>query len=367
MKKLKTVVNRMPVPTWNRLGINSVELTLNGPEVPIFVPDARFRVPDGVRLSENFGSADLDGFGKDYFVPAEVDAFIREHANRRYLIQIPKDYAVPEPVIAELSLSSQAPGLMDDIVIEAQEGSKATVIIKYGSESGAGAEHCGRTRLIVRPGASLRLVKVQLMDTGALHTDAVEGVVHKNARADVILAEMGALKSVSSCNLQLAGASSAAALDVIYLGDGERELDMSCRMEHLGKKTVSQTRVKGILLGQSRKVLRDTIDFISGSSGARGREEESVLLLSPDVRNISVPLLLCGEDDVEGEHAASSGRPDEKVLFYLMSRGINELEAQKLLAQAAISVIVENIPDESLQEEILEAVSNSVTQGGQKL
>ena len=354
----------MPVHTWNRLGVNTAELVLNAPEAETSAGEAGLIVPDQVRLAPILEKTKLDGFGADCFVSAEMGAFIDAHANRRHFIQIPKNYRNPEPIVLELRLSAQNPVLMDDIVIESQESSETTVIIKYSSEPGTVTEHCGRTRLIIRPGAKLRLVKAQLLDSGTANTDAVEGLVEENARADVILAELGALRSSSSCNLLLAGTSSAASLDALYLGDGERSLDMSYRIEHRGKKTVSGIRAKGILLGHSRKVLRDTLDFISGSSGSKGREEESVLLLSPETRNISVPLLLCGEDDVEGEHAASSGRLDEKILFYLMSRGIDELEARKLLAQAALSAIVENIPDINLQEEILEAVNRSVAQGG---
>lgn len=364
MKQLKTTASRMPVPTWARINVNTAELILKVPEQAPSAEEARFSVPDPVRLFPDFSEAELSGLGADKFLPAEAGALIDAHANRRHLIQIPKGYRNPEPITAELRMTGQSPFLMDDLVIEAQEGSEATVILKYTSESGAAAEHCGRTRLIVRSGARLQLIKAQLMDTGSLHMDCVEGLVQENARVHVILAELGAQKAFSSGNLLLAGTSAAANLDVIYLGDGERSLDMSYRIEHRGKKTVSRIQAKGILNGRSRKILRDTLDFISGSSGAKGREEESVLLLSPEARNISVPLLLCGEDDVEGEHAASSGRLDEKLLFYLMSRGIDETEARNLLAQAALAAIVENIPDPSLREEILAAVRRSAAQGG---
>jgi len=173
------------------------------------------------------------------------------------------------------------------------------------------------------------------------------------------------MRPLSSCNILLEGEGAAAGLEVVYLGDGERSLDMSYRVEHRGRKTISGIRAKGILMDRSRKVFRDTLDFVSGASGSKGREEESVLMLGRDVRNVSVPLLLCGEDDVEGEHAATSGRPDDKILFYLMSRGLSELEAKKLLAEAAVSSIVEKIPDESVREEILGKLRSSIERGGQ--
>jgi Fe-S cluster assembly protein SufD len=291
--------------------------------------------------------------------------FIDESKNCRYLIRIPRGHTEKEPIIFTLRLDAENPILVDDIVIEAEEDSSATVIVKYTSDGGVPAQHCGRTRVLAHQGASVKLVKVQMLQDGATHADVIGGFAGEGARLNVILAELGAMRPLSSCNLILDGEGAAAGLDVVYLGDGERSLDMSYRVEHRGRKSVSNICAKGILLERSRKVLRDTLDFISGASGSKGREEESVLMLSPEVRNVSVPLLLCGEDDVEGEHAASSGRPDHRILFYLMSRGIGELEAKKLLAQAAVSSIVEKIPDAPVRDEILDILSKSIERGGQ--
>lgn len=49
--------------------------------------------------------------------------------------------------------------------------------------------------------------------------------------------------------------------------------------------------------------------------------------------NQTIPLILCGEEDVEGNHGATIGRLDEKMLFYLASRGIPEEAARSLLAR----------------------------------
>lgn len=61
-----------------------------------------------------------------------------------------------------------------------------------------------------------------------------------------------------------------------------------------------------------------------------GSESDVCLLLSPDVHSISVPLLLCKEDDVVGNHASSAYQIDKDKLFYLMSRGFSEDGAQLL-------------------------------------
>ncbi len=365
MSQLNTTVDRMPVHTWSRLPVNTADLILNIPSAKALAGAIHTKAPEDISFTPYPGAQVQNDMGEGYFLSPALNAYLDEHANVRQCIEIPAHYRGADPIVMEMPAPAQHPVLVDDILIEAKEGSQAPVILKYTSEPGQRAEHVGRTRLLVRAGAKLHLIKVQKMAPDALQTDGVEGVVEKNATATVLLAELGAKRCLSSGNVLLSGRAAQVQLDVLYLGEGDRVLDMTYRVEHRGQKTQSNLRMKGILQGRSQKVLRDTLDFIRGASGAKGREEESVLLLSPHIRNISVPLLLCGEDDVEGAHAASVGRLEEKALFYLMSRGIEEREAQKLLAQAALSAIVDTIPDPSLQEEILEAVSHAVAKGGQ--
>ena len=364
MRELATTIDRMPVSTWRRPPVNVARLALRGPDDGPRTGEGDLRAPEGIIARQS-----LDGFAfrediAGMFVPADVGAFIDENSNRRHLIRIPRGYAAEKPILLGLRLGAQTPALVDDVAIEAEEGSSAVVILWYTSEGGTPVHHCGRARVIAHRGARLKLVKVQMLDADATHTDAVEGLVQESAQLDVIIAELGAARPLSSCNLILEGEGAGAELDVIYLGDGDRSLDISCRVEHRARKTTSEICGKGILLDRSKKVFRDTLDFMSGTPGSRGREEESVLLLSAEARNISVPLLLCGEDDVQGEHAATSGRLDDRVLFYLMSRGISELEAKKLLAQAALSSIVAKIPEAFVRDGILDMVSRAIERAG---
>ena len=56
--------------------------------------------------------------------------------------------------------------------------------------------------------------------------------------------------------------------------------------------------------------------------GAKGDEKEDVLLVGDNMVNQTIPLILCAEEDVEGNHGASIGKLDENMLFYAATRGI---------------------------------------------
>ena len=67
-------------------------------------------------------------------------------------------------------------------------------------------------------------------------------------------------------------------------------------------------------------------------------------------------MLLCSEEEVEGNHSSAAGKVGEKELFYIMSRGFNFKEAMKLIVKAKFNKIIENISNERLKEEILEEI-----------
>ena len=75
------------------------------------------------------------------------------------------------------------------------------------------------------------------------------------------------------------------------------------------------------------------------------------MLLSNRAKSIALPMLLCTEEDVEGNHSTSSGKVDEKQLFYIMARGISYKEAVKLIVKSKFNKIIETVQDSELKEE----------------
>jgi Fe-S cluster assembly scaffold protein SufB len=80
---------------------------------------------------------------------------------------------------------------------------------------------------------------------------------------------------------------------------------------------------------------------------------ENVLLMDEDVWNQTIPVILCDEEDVEGNHGASIGNIDEELLFYMKSRGIEEKAVYEMMAGALIESVAAKIPDEKTKEELL--------------
>lgn len=158
---------------------------------------------------------------------------------------------------------------------------------------------------------------------------------------------------------ELIGNNSAFTADIGYLGAKKQNIDINLISNHIGKKTNSGIRVDGALKDEASKLFRGSIDFKNGSSGSVGAETENVLLLGEDVRNKTIPLILCAEEDVNGSHGATIGELDEETLFYYASRGIDKKNAEDIMTKGRIEVIIRKINDEDtekLAEEQLEEV-----------
>ena len=138
----------------------------------------------------------------------------------------------------------------------------------------------------------------------------------------------------------------------LYAGKGRQHLDFFYHIDHVGKKTKAEIDVKGALDDTSKKIFRGTLDFKKGCSGSVGDEGDYAIQLAPKTKNISLPLLLCTEDDVQGNHASSAGQLDENTIYFLMSRGFSLEEARRIVIEALIRPIIDQM-DESVREEVL--------------
>lgn len=173
----------------------------------------------------------------------------------------------------------------------------------------------------------------------------------KQAQIEVVQLFLGAEKIWAGSYATLTGEKSHLQLDAGYYREKQQLLDMNYVAQHIGKKTESNMNVGGVLQDASKKVFRGTIDFPLGCVGAKGDEMEDVLILGEDAINQTVPQILCAEEDVEGNHGASIGRPADEVLFYLASRGLSEEDACNLLARAKLEALCNRIGEQKIAEQ----------------
>lgn len=149
-------------------------------------------------------------------------------------------------------------------------------------------------------------------------------------------------------------------VDGMYILDDRNILDMMYMAKHEEKNGNTNLLLEGAMLDNSTKLFKGIIDFKKGSAGSVADEKETVMLLSDEAKQKSLPILLSSESDITGNHAATVGKVDEKKLFYLKSRGIDKEEAEGLLIIANFEKILLNIYDENLRKMIKNILVGSI-------
>ena len=230
------------------------------------------------------------------------------------------------------------------------------VIIEYKSQTTQKCLHNGIIRTIANENAKLNVTIVNLLNEESDNFEAIENKLEKNSKVNYTIIDIGGKTSVSNYYSNVIGENADNDLKSIYLGIGEQRKDINYIAELRGTKTNINIDVQGALKDSAKKNFKGTIDFKKGSKKAKGNENEYCMLLSDKAKSIALPMLLCTEEDVEGNHSTASGKVDEKQLFYIMTRGISYKEAVKLIVKSKFNKIIERISDEDLKEEVLSEI-----------
>ena len=340
-------INNLPTLTWNRFKINSTPFSTDA----LFSGDGDPRIsalPRGVEYERNANAdayRDLEtGCGKAF-----GERFFKDANACR--ITVKKDVHAAEPVFIDFDLRDKS-ATSASIIIKAEKNASVTVIMRYESDRASSGTQILRTICDAEEDASIRLIKVQLLGKGFIQADDIGATCAEGARVEVTHVILGGKETYTGAAGALPSFASAFKADTAYFCRGEQKLDMNYVVRLGGKKTDCRMTARGTLHDKAAKTYRGSIDFIKGSEGAAGNEYEEVLLLSPDVVNKSIPLILCGEEDIAGEHGSTIGKLGEDTLFYMQSRGIAKPEAEKLMTRAKVARVAELIPDEGTIEKI---------------
>lgn len=267
--------------------------------------------------------------------------YVMTHKNTSLDIHIEKD--LTEPIWLKFIQNE----IIEQNTIVIEPYCKAVVIMSYEGDE---MIHHGDTRIQVKEGAELTLVKIQANGMNSQFVDQTLIEVEDRGQIKVLDFQLGSEHMIINYDANLLGYQASGDFKSIYLASDKRGIDTSFRANHIGRRSTSNILGKGVLSGHAKKVFRGTLNFEEGSTQSVGKEEEVVLLLSDNVKSDSIPALMCAEDDVIGEHGASIGQVDEDQLFYLMSRGLSEHQAKLLVISSSFAEIVEAIPDQAARQ-----------------
>ncbi len=244
--------------------------------------------------------------------------------------------------------------LVNDVFLDIKHDSN--IVIQYCSNTKKECFHNGIVKLIVRENVKVNISIVNMLNNNSYNFDSIENDLEENSNLKYTIVDFGGKYSISNYYSNIVGNGAKNDLKSVYLGIDNQVKDINYIAHLKGEKTDINIDVQGALKDSAKKNFKGTIDFKRGCKKAKGDENEFCILLSPKAKSIALPMLLCTEDDVEGNHSTASGKVDQKSLFYIMSRGFSEKEAIKLIVRARFNKIIERIKDDEIKKEVLSQI-----------
>ena len=339
------LINRANVPaaqTWNRLRANSLSLT---------VPDHADAGTVYLPLPRLFERIEC-GMGQ------EVTDYVESQAFKSDFYNVPAHTKREEPIVVAVSAAQNQCANTGIIV---REGAEATVVIAAfagdasdGGNAPAGSDanddalptSAALTRIVVETGAKLHLIEMLGVNEGQQHLESVGLEIHQDAAVDVKQYALGGSTIGLGLTANLVGARARLDLNNRYHATHEETLDINHLVRMRGTSTRAQLTESGVLNEAAKKTLRATIDLVRGAKDAQGNEIETVMILGDDVVNKTMPVILCDEDDVAGNHGATIGSVSPEQLDYLAARGLSRQAAEQLFIRALFEDAIINAPEE---------------------
>ncbi len=345
-------LNETPVRTSRNFNINNIKLDdINIPDsIGNFENITIVNESSNIKIDNNVNNTNLT-----YGLGTILEKQVKENANQKLNILV--DGKTNKELIVDFEFDEDNINLVDNIQVVANENSKATIIIKYQSLENIQAFHNGILKVIAKKNAHINIILLNLLNLKSYNFISVENELKQNAKVNYTIIDFGGKNSITNYYSNLLENNADNKINTIYLGKENQLFDFNYIGELRGEKANINIEVQGAIKDNANKHFKGTIDFKKGCKKAMGDESEFCMLLSDTAKSISLPMLLCSEEDVEGNHSSSAGKIGEKELFYIMSRGFELKEAMKLIVRAMFNKVLENIENKELQKQILKEIN----------
>jgi Fe-S cluster assembly protein SufD len=304
------------------------------------------KAPDGVKvsslaaeISSNPGAIEphlgryLDS-RRDAFCALNT-AFVEDGA----YVHIRRGTLVEEPIyLLFVSTGDDAPSMSHPRnLIVAEEDSQATFVENYVSLDG-GAVLCNTvTELVAGDHAVLSHYMIECEHKQAFNISTLR--IQQGRSANVVSHSvlLGGALVRNNVHPVLAGEGGECVINGLFIGNGCQHLDNYMLVEHASPRCGSRQFYNGILDEHAHGVFHGRIIVHKDAQKTDAKQTNRNLLLSDDAQIDTKPQLEIYADDVRCTHGATIGQIEGDALFYLRSRGIDEVSARKLLLFAFAS------------------------------
>lgn len=276
-------------------------------------------------------------------------------------LYVPKNVEIKDPIQAVFLVDNPETTLFNHVLIVAEDNSSVTYVENYFSavESNEGIANIV-TEVFANANAKVEYGAVDTLSKGFTTYVNRRGVAARDARIEWALGLMNDGNTVSDNTTYLMGDGSYGDTKSVVVGRGEQKQNFTTAVIHFGKRSEGYILKHGVMKDSASTIFNGIGKIEYGATKANAEQESRVLMLSEKARGDANPILLIDEDDVTAGHAASVGRVDPLQLYYLMSRGISKVEAERLVIHGFLAPVVNQLPIEGVKKQLVEVIERKV-------
>ncbi|MFD3522896.1 Fe-S cluster assembly protein SufD [Streptomyces sp. NPDC058653] len=265
------------------------------------------------------------------------------------VVSVPKETVLTEPI--RITVHGQGGTAFVHQVIELGAFAEAVVVIDHTGDAVVAAN----VDFLVGDGAKLTVVSVQDWDARAVHVAQHNALVGRDASFKSIVVTFGGDVVRLHPRVQYGGPGGQAELFGLYFTDKGQHQEHRLLVDHNAPHCKSNAVYKGALQGDdAHAVWIGDVLIRAIAEGTDTYEMNRNLVLTDGARVDSVPNLEIETGEIAGAgHASATGRFDDEQLFYLMSRGIPEVDARRLVIRGFFAELVQQIELPDVEERLL--------------
>ena len=262
-------------------------------------------------------------------------------------IYVPPGVHVDMPLQAYFRINTQNMGQFERTLIIVDEGAyvhyvEGCTAPTYSSDS----LHSAVVEIIVKEDARCRYTTIQNWSNNVYNLVTKRAVAYKNATMEWVDGNLGSKVTMKYPAVILAGEGAhGEVLSIAFAGDGQHQ-DAGGKITHVAPNTSSQIISKSISKDGGRASYRGLLKIHDGADHVKSNVVCDALLLDDRSRSDTYPYIEADAQDVTMGHEASVTKIGEDQLFYLMSRGLSEQEANAMVVNGFIEPLVKELPME---------------------
>jgi Fe-S cluster assembly protein SufD len=275
-------------------------------------------------------------------------------------IHVARGVVLEKGILIHYDVVAEHAALLPRLLVIAEEQSQFSIIEDYQSFHETPFLCCSAREFYAHAGAQLKLVTLQEWGPSVVHIGEDWARVDRDATVDLLSLSLGGKTSKMTVGCTVCEPHANAYLGGLYFANDKQHFDQKTLQLHTAPDTYSKMLYKGVVKDKGYSVYQGIIQATHGSIGVDAYQTNNNLILDKGARADSLPSLIINADELACSHGATMGNLDPEQLHYLRTRGIDELQARKILVLGFFEEVVQRVPHTPIRDRLHDMIERKL-------